>query len=41
MDRPLEIVGVGPAEQIVIEGARGDLIDFQADWGRLANLTLQ
>src|SRR5262249_39811135 len=41
LDRPVEIVGAGPAEQIVLEGTRGDLIDFQADWGRIANLTLR
>jgi hypothetical protein len=41
IDRPLEIIGVGPADQIVIEGTRADLINVQAGWSRIANLTVR
>lgn len=41
IDKPLEIIGDGPLEDIVIEANGKRTIDFQTTMGRIANLTLR
>jgi hypothetical protein len=38
---PLEIVGVGRASEVIIEGTRESVIGFAADWGRISNITVR
>ena len=41
IDKPVEIIGDGKRDDIVIEASGKDAVLFQADNGRLANLTLR
>jgi parallel beta-helix repeat protein len=41
MDKPLEIIGDGPVEDIEIRGRGTSVLIFQASIGRVANLTLR
>jgi parallel beta-helix repeat protein len=41
IDQPVELIGTGRMDEVIIEGKREDLIDFQADWGRLAHMTIR
>ena len=41
MDKPLEIIGDGPVEDIEIRGRTASVLTFQASIGRVANLTLR
>ncbi len=41
IDKPIEIVGEGSAEDIVLQVGGSDLIQFTAPMGRIANLTLR
>ena len=41
IDRPLEIVGLGPREQIVIENVRGSCVEIHAPQAVLRGLTLR
>jgi parallel beta-helix repeat protein len=41
IDKPVEIVGDGEVDEVVIEATGKDTILFQANMGRLANLTLR
>ena len=41
IDKPLEIVGQGAVDDVVIEVANKDVILFQATMGRVANVTLR
>jgi len=41
IDKPLEILGDGPVGDIVIEAWDADAISFEAEIGRVANLTLR
>jgi parallel beta-helix repeat protein len=40
VDKPLEIIGDGPAEDIEIRARNANVLTFQASIGRVANLTL-
>ena len=40
VDKPLEIIGDGPVEDIVIRARNANVLTFQAGIGRVANLTL-
>jgi parallel beta-helix repeat protein len=41
LDKPVEIVGDGPLEEIVVQAANNHVIRFRATVGRITNLTLQ
>jgi len=41
IDKPVEIVGDGPREDIVVEAEGAFVVDFQTTFGRVANLTLR
>jgi F-box protein 11 len=41
IDKPLEIIGDGPVEDIEIRGRGASVLSFQATIGRVANLTLR
>jgi parallel beta-helix repeat protein len=41
IDKPLEIVGEGNREDVVVEATGKDAVLFQASMGRVANLTLR
>jgi parallel beta-helix repeat protein len=41
VDKPLEIIGDGPVEDIEIRGRDSDVLEFRASIGRVANLTLR
>ncbi len=41
MDKPLEIIGDGPVDSIVMEASGSDVILFKTTMGRVANLTLR
>jgi F-box protein 11 len=41
LDKPLEIIGQGPVEEIVVEVQDADVILFKANIGRVTNLTLR
>jgi parallel beta-helix repeat protein len=41
VEKPLELLGQGPVEEIIVRARDGDAILFRANIGRVANLTLQ
>lgn len=41
LDKPLEIIGEGSQEDIIIEAVRADALVFNTNFGRVANLTLR
>jgi parallel beta-helix repeat protein len=41
LDKPLELLGQGPVEEIIVRAREADAILFQANIGRVSNLTLQ
>jgi parallel beta-helix repeat protein len=41
VDKPLEIIGDGPVEDIEIRGSDSHVLEFRASIGRVANLTLR
>jgi F-box protein 11 len=41
LEKPLEIIGDGPREEIIIEANNRRTLDFKTDFGRVANITLR
>lgn len=41
LDKPLEIIGQGPVEEIVVQAQDADVLLFRANMGRVTNLTLR
>ncbi|MBO0829037.1 MAG: right-handed parallel beta-helix repeat-containing protein, partial [Streptosporangiales bacterium] len=41
VDRPLELVGDGPSGDVVVESSGAPAVEFEAESGRVANLTLR
>lgn len=41
LDKPIELIGDGKREEIVIEAANANAIAFQASFGRVANFTIR
>ena len=41
VDKPLELIGDGKTEEIVVVGSTDDVVDFQTTIGRIANLTIR
>jgi parallel beta-helix repeat protein len=41
IDKPLELIGDGKTEEIVLSDSNGDVVDFQTTIGRIANLTIR
>jgi len=41
IDKPVEIIGDGPLDEVVVEASGSDVVLFRAGMGRIANLTLR
>jgi parallel beta-helix repeat protein len=41
VDKPLELIGDGRMEEIVLSDSKDDVVDFQTTIGRIANLTIR